>query len=107
MWPMIRQWERTGHWPGAQRQPEWGNFDSMTLQKLDKNRFHASIRHTDRQGKMRTHEFEGTLDEIKQKIEADDDMTPSERSHLLRSLNLHTPPAIPLNAFPDENSTDN
>ena len=106
LWPMIRQWERTGHWPGAQRQPEWGNFDSMTLKKLDKNRFHASIKHTDPQGKMQAHEFEGTLDEIKQKIEADDDMTPDERAHLLRSLNLHTPPAIPLNAFPDDDSTD-
>lgn len=106
LWPMIRQWEQTGRWPAAQRQPEWSNFDSMTLKKLDKNRFHASIRHTDAHGKMRSHEFEGSLAEIQKKIETDDDMTPDERAHLLRSLNLNAEPALPLNAFPDDNSTD-
>jgi membrane-associated protease RseP (regulator of RpoE activity) len=106
LWPTIREWERTGRWPAARQQPAWTNFDSMTLKKLDKNVFHASIKHTDAQGKMQSHEFEGTLDEIKKKIEADNDMTPDERMHLLRSLNLHSGPAIPLDAFPDGESTD-
>lgn len=67
---------------------EWNNFDSMTIRKLDADRYHASIKHTDKNGKMQTHEFEGTRDEIHKKIESDEDMTPQERAHLLRSLDL-------------------
>lgn len=85
--------------------PSWNSFDSMTLKKLDKDRFHASIKHTDKQGKLQTHEFEGTRDEIRKKVEADEDLTPEERTHLLRSLNLGDP-GIPLWIFPDESDLD-
>lgn len=82
-------------------QPEWGSFDSMTLKKLEKGRFHASIKHTDKNGKLQTHEFEGTLDEIHEKIDADQDLTPIERKHLLRGLGLQRV-GIPIWIFPDE-----
>lgn len=78
-------------WPfsGPRRaQPGWNNFDSMTLKKLDNNRFHASIEHTDKSGKLKKHEFEGTAEEIHAQIQKDEDMTPAERLHLLRSLDL-------------------
>lgn len=74
----------------APERPGWSSFDSMTLKKLDENRFHASIRHTDKAGKLQKHEFEGTVEEIRKQIGADKDMLPDERSHLLRGLDLET-----------------
>jgi hypothetical protein len=100
--PGARQSEQSG--PAGSR-PNWSNFDSMTLKKLDKDRFHASIRHTDPQGKLQTHEFEGTRDEIRQKIEADTDLTPAERAHLLRSLDVRGP-GSPVLILPDGSILD-
>lgn len=70
--------------------PGWNSFDSMTLRKLDEKRFHASIQHTDKNGKLQKHEFEGTADEIHKQIMSDKDMLPNERTHLLRSLDLES-----------------
>ena len=86
-------------------QPEWGSFDSMTLKKLGKRQFHASIKHTDKNGKMQTHEFEGTLDELHEKIVADEDLTPAERKHLLRGLGLERI-GIPIWILPEEPAFD-
>lgn len=78
-------------WPFAgprRAHPGWNNFDSMSLKKLDNNRFHASIEHTDKNGKLKKHEFEGTAEEIHAQIQKDPDMTPAERMHLMHSLDL-------------------
>jgi serine protease Do len=101
----LRTWGQRGM-PGSEAgRPNWNSFDSMTLKKLDKDRFHASIKHTDKQGKMQTHEFEGTRGEIHKKIEADSDLTPEERTHLLRSLGLEGP-SIPFRFFLEEPEFD-
>lgn len=103
--PWLRMWGQRGK-PGSEvGRPNWNSFDSMTLKKLDKDRFHASIKHTDKQGKMQTHEFEGTRDEIQKKIEADADLTPEERMHLLRSLDLEGP-GFPFRLFLEEPEFD-
>lgn len=99
--PWLRGRGQRGLPDSAGTRPGWKDFDSMTLKKLDKDRFHASIKHTDPQGKLQTHEFEGTRDEIHKKIEADEDLTPAERAHLLRSLDLGGP-VIPFWIFPEE-----
>lgn len=103
--PWLHGWGQPGKSSSESGPPNWNSFDSMTLKKLDKDRFHASIKHTDKQGKLQTHEFEGTRDEIRKKIEADEDLTPDERTHLLRSLNLGGP-RIPLWIFPDDPDFD-
>lgn len=93
--PPASSW-RSPRFPWARRspapveQPGWGSFDSMTLKKLDDKRFHASIQHTDKSGKLQKHEFEGTADEIHKQIMSDKDMLPNERAHLLRGLDLET-----------------
>lgn len=74
--------------PSPSERPTWNSFDSMTLKKLDENRFHASIQHTDKNGKLQKHEFEGTVDEIHKQVMDDKDMLPNERAHLLRGLDL-------------------
>lgn len=104
-WPWASRRAQPGRVPPETRRPGWNSFDSMTLKKLDKDRFHASINHTDKNGKLQKHEYEGTREEIHKKIEADEDLTPDERSHLLRSLDLGGQ-GIPVWIFPDQDWPD-
>ena len=67
---------------------EWSSFDSLTLKKLDQDKFRAEIQYLDKDQKMEKHTFEGTRDEIHHDIMNEKDLTPREREHLLRSLNL-------------------
>jgi len=93
-WPHQRQF-----WPGQNQgqhqtsgedneHPAWNSFDSLTLKKLDNNRFKASVSYTDKDGKLQKHEYEGTRDEIRKKIEGDKNLMPNERFHLVRGLDL-------------------
>lgn len=68
--------------------PEWENFDSLTLKKLGDNKFQAEVVYLDKEGKTRKHVFQGTREEIRKSIDAEKDLKPAERTHLLRSLNL-------------------
>ena len=77
----------------------------MTLKKLDDNRFHATIQNTDKSGKLHKREFEGTREQIQKQIMEDKDLTPMERAHLLRGLNME-PPGVPVWIIPDEASLD-
>lgn len=100
--PHPRRWANMGlpraFWRGQPQQHSsdganhhWTQFDSMTLKKIDKDRFHANISFTDKDGKTKRHEYEGTREEIRQKIEGDSDLQPTERLHLLRSLDIQRP----------------
>ncbi|MBS0203921.1 MAG: PDZ domain-containing protein [Planctomycetes bacterium] len=71
--------------------PAWDNFDSLSLKKLGDNRFRAEVQYLDKDGKTQKHVFEGTREEIRKDIDAEKDLKPEERAHLLRSLNLHNP----------------
>ena len=104
-WPWQMRRGPAGRHTAETRKPGWNSFDSMTLKKLDKDRFHASINHTDKDGKLQKHEFEGTLEEIQKQVEADTDLLPDERKHLLRSLNLQDP-GFPFWIIPDEDWSD-
>lgn len=64
------------------------SFDSLTLKKLGDNKFRAEVQYTDKAGKTRKHSFEGTREELGDAIEAEQDMQPIEKMHLLYSLGL-------------------
>lgn len=82
----LQRRPRTRHAAGN----NWENFDSLTLKKLDDNKFRAEVQYLDTTGKSQKHVFEGTREEIKKSIEDEKDLKPAERAHLLRSLNLNT-----------------
>jgi hypothetical protein len=66
----------------------WESFDSLTLKKLDGNRFKAEVEYLDKEGKNQHHEFEGTREEIRKQIESEKDLPDDEREQLLGGLNL-------------------
>ncbi len=102
--PHLHAWtystERAPRWFGGPRRTmrrlharqapgsEWDNFDSLTLKKVGDNKFRAEVQYLDKDGKPQKHVFEGTREEIRKAIEAEQDLKPVERAHLLRSLNL-------------------
>lgn len=69
---------------------EWEGFDSMSVKKLGDERFRVELAMVDSQDQRRIHLFEGSRNEIRAEVLADDKLRPAERAHLLRSLNLHT-----------------
>jgi len=81
------------HWfTGPEAPPskprEWESFDSMTIKKLGKGRFHAEIQYLNKKGGLDHKTFEGSREEIRKAILAHKDL-PAEESHqLLRSLNM-------------------
>jgi membrane-associated protease RseP (regulator of RpoE activity) len=77
---------------------QWDDFDSLTLKKLGDNKFRAEVQYLNTSGKTEKHVFEGTREEIKKDIDAEKDLKPEERDHLLRSLNLPND----MEDFPDE-----
>jgi len=74
----------TGARPGV----NWDNFDSLTLTRVDEQRFKAEIAYKNDKGKVERKSFEGTRDEIRQKIETARDLPAPERNHLMRSLGI-------------------
>jgi hypothetical protein len=73
----------------------WKSFDSLTLKKLDDNRYRAEIDYLDKDGQKQHHRFEGTREEIRSQIQAEKDLPSDEREHLLRGLNLQGQPVMP------------
>ncbi len=76
----------------AEQDDSWRSFDSMTLTRLDANRFKADIQYRDKSGKMTSHSFRGTRDELRKDINAERDLPPSERGHLLRAIDMAEQP---------------
>jgi len=76
---------------GNDENRRWGTFDAMALSRVDKNHFRVEIKYRDKQGKLQTHMFQGTRDELQRDITNDKDMPNAERQHLLRSLDLGNP----------------
>ncbi|WP_010584987.1 S1C family serine protease [Schlesneria paludicola] len=80
----------------------WDEFDSITIKKLDKGHFQVNVAHPDRSGTLQQHEYQGTRDEIRARIEADQRLSPHERTQLLHGLGMHTPRLI----APDDEHAD-
>lgn len=77
----------------------WQQIEAIHIKRLDSDRFHATLSHYNKQGNLEKHEYEGTREELRKLIDADDDLKPNERHHLFRSLDLHEYPN-PWNLFP-------
>lgn len=76
--------------------PMWEGFEALTLKRIEKDKFHASIVYKSRDGQEKKAEFEGTGHEIANQIRQDKDLTPAERTHLIRALDM----GIPMWNFP-------
>jgi hypothetical protein len=69
----------------------WESFDSLTLTRLEGNRFKAEVAYRDDKGKTERRKYEGTRQEIREAIEKEKDLPPLERDQLLRALNPRQP----------------
>lgn len=77
------------------QEKEWLTFDSMNLTRAGKDKFKAEIKYRNDQGKMETHSFQGTRDELRKDIDSEKDLPKSERRDLLRALDLAEHPMLP------------
>ena len=77
------------------RGSEWERFDSLSLQKVGKNEFKASIAYLDDQGKLERHDFQGTPEQIHKALAGEKDVPHSERQHLYRALNMSESGSMP------------
>jgi len=93
----------TQHRGAPGKESDWESFDSMNLKSLGDHRFQVQIRYVGKDGKMETHKFEGTREEIHSAIMAEKDLPANERSHLLNSLDLpnHEFPVLGFRLRPD------
>ncbi len=80
----------------------WESFDAMKLTRLDDKRWKAEIEYRNKDQKKEHKSFEGTLAEIRKKVQAEKDLPQNERMHLLHALNpngsvfeFHSPPFGP------------
>lgn len=71
-----------------QDEAQWSTFDSMSLTRLDNNRFRAEIKYRDKEGKVDSRTYEGTREELQKEIQAEKDMPDAERGHLLRAMGM-------------------
>lgn len=85
LWLPDWQWISS---PSNEAASDWQSFDSLTLKKLDNGRFKVEIQYLDKSGKMQSHKFEGSREDIHTAIKNEKDLPKSERSHLLRALDL-------------------
>jgi hypothetical protein len=64
------------------------SFSSMKLESVDGDRFKAEIEFKNEKGDSMKRSFEGTREEIRKQIEADEDMPQGIRNQLQRSLDI-------------------
>jgi hypothetical protein len=112
---IVEDWlTRHPHRSGLRRAPlrllsdnaraAWDRIDSISIKRLDEGRFRAVLTHFDKHGKLEKHEYEGTREELRKLIDADDDLKRNERYHLLRSLDM-SDRGNPWELLPDENDS--
>jgi len=63
-------------------------FEALNVERLKNGRYRASIEYLDADGNKRSHEFEGSREELRRQIEQAKDMPPVARKHLLNALNF-------------------
>jgi hypothetical protein len=73
---------------GLSMPSDWESFDSMTLKKLGKDRFHVEIDYLNKQGTIDHKTFDGSREEIHKAIHSQKDLPTQEARQLLRSLDL-------------------
>ncbi|RMD71529.1 MAG: PDZ domain-containing protein [Gammaproteobacteria bacterium] len=70
------------------REGFWESFIAFHLEKLEGNRYKATVEYLDRYGRKRHREFVGTRAQIREQILKDKDLPPGERLQILRALNM-------------------
>lgn len=83
--PQLRD-RRPKRIPRTGRPDRWESFDSLTLARVDDEHFKATVSYRNKTGKLVTHEFEGTREELIRDVKAEADLPANERNHLLRAL---------------------
>ncbi|RMD69681.1 MAG: PDZ domain-containing protein [Gammaproteobacteria bacterium] len=66
----------------------WESFIAFHLEKLEGNRYKATVEYLDRYGRKRHREFVGTRAQIREQILKDKELPPGERFQILRALNM-------------------
>jgi membrane-associated protease RseP (regulator of RpoE activity) len=64
----------------------WESFDSLSLDKLNGDKYKAVIGYLSKDGTHKRLEFQGTRDEIRQQIQVQKDLPATERDQLLDAL---------------------
>ena len=90
MHPLHRYHQRQYGGPGPQalqgNEKVWESFDSLSLDKLNGDKYKAEIGYLAKDGTHKRLEFQGTRDEIRQQIQAQKDLPATERDQLLDAL---------------------
>ena len=104
-WPMANQRSQPQNQSAQENQHgQRQSFDAMTLSRVDDKHFKAEIRYRDDQGSIESRAFQGTPDEIREKIESQKDLPSAERTRLLRALDIaNTPGEIEFREFHQSN----
>lgn len=89
------------HAPPTVDRPTWHRIESLAIKRLENDDFRITLTHFDEGGKRIKHEYTGTRDELRKRIDADVDLKPNERVHLLRSLDI-SDDSDPWALLPDE-----
>jgi hypothetical protein len=88
--PLHRYHQRQYGGPGPQalqgNEKVWESFDSLSLDKLNGDKYKAEIGYLAKDGTHKRLEFKGTRDEIRQQIQAQKDLPATERDQLLDAL---------------------
>ena len=89
-YPLHRYHPRHNGKPGPQalqgNEKVWESFDSLSLDKLNGDKYKAVIGYLTKDGTHKRLEFQGTRDEIRQQILAQKDLPATERDQLLDAL---------------------
>lgn len=73
----------------AQRQETVSSsFVSLSIERVEGDRYRAAIAHLDAEGNAQRHEFEGTGDELRGQIRHSEELPPAARRQLLQALKL-------------------
>jgi membrane-associated protease RseP (regulator of RpoE activity) len=92
----------------GQNEDQLESFDELTLTRVDKNNFKAEIKYRDKNGKVETHNFQGTREQLRKDITGEKSLPSSERNQLLGSLSMSQNPLgleIPAVEFVPEQGT--
>ena len=72
--------------PPGQAEDNWETFDSLSLQKGQDGSYQAEIQYLDADGRLQTHQFTGSRDEIRDQILRQQGLPQVERDQLLDAL---------------------
>lgn len=76
------------HEASKDQSSDWESFDSMSLTKLKNGRYRAQLKYLGKDRKIHELKYEGSREELRNKINHDTELRETERNHLLRSLDL-------------------